>query len=215
MTTIFEDYLAAADAAVTLLASDEVATDWDAPSACAGFTVGGLAAHLGWQVQSARWALGSPRPAPDAPVTALLEHYAVAAWITAGVDEPVNVGIKESGEERSKAGPAEVARLTREAREAVAGLLAAIAPTEVVAVPWIEGRAMTAADLLSTRLMELLVHGDDLAASVGVPTAKVTDAAYERVNDLLVRLAAHRHGPVAVLRALSRTERAPKTVSAF
>ncbi|MBC3840168.1 maleylpyruvate isomerase family protein [Streptacidiphilus sp. 4-A2] len=214
MATIFEDYLAAADAAMALLASDEVAARWDEPSACAGFTVGGLAAHLGWQVQSARgrW---SPAPGPDAPLTGLLEHYAGAAWVGADLDAPVNVTIKETEEERSKAGPAEVLRLTREARDEAARQLAAMAPEDVVAMPWIEGRAVTAAVLLSTRLMELLVHGDDLAVSVDVPTAAVTDSAYERVNDLLVRLAARRHGPVAVLRALSRSERAPQTVSAF
>ncbi|WP_329560326.1 maleylpyruvate isomerase N-terminal domain-containing protein [Kitasatospora sp. NBC_01266] len=215
MAMIFDDFLAAADSAVALLASDEVAAGWGRASACEGFTVGGLAAHLGWQVQSARWALECPRPAADAPVTGLLGHYAAVPWLGAGVDAPVNVGIRDSGEQRSQAGPAEVARVTREARDEVVGLLAAAAPGEAVAMPWIEGRAMTAEDLLATRLMELLVHGDDLAVSVGVATAAVTDSAYERVNDLLVRLAARRHGPVALLRALARAERAPETVSAF
>jgi hypothetical protein len=35
------------------------------------------------------------------------------------------------------------------------------------------------------------------------------------VIDLLARLAVRRHGPTAVLRALSRAERAPGTISAF
>jgi len=51
--------------------------------------------------------------------------------------------------------------------------------------------------------------------SVGVETPPVPPAAVERVVDLLSRLAVRRHGPTAVLRALSRAERAPRTITAF
>jgi hypothetical protein len=63
--------------------------------------------------------------------------------------------------------------------------------------------------------MELVVHGDDLAVSVGVPTPVFPPAATEITLDLLVRVAAWRHGPVALVRALARRERAPETVAAF
>lgn len=215
MAMIFEDFLASADAAAGLLASDEVAARWGAASACEGFTVGGLAAHLGWQVQAARWAVESPRPAAGAEVTALAAHYARAAWLGRDAQAPANVGIREAGQERAQAGPAEQARLTREAREALAGAFGSLAPSDVVAVPWIEGRAMTLEDLLSTRVLELLIHTDDLAVSVGVDTPLSSDAAYGRVIAVLSGLSVRRFGPVAVLRALSRAERSPETVSAF
>ncbi|MBR7830710.1 maleylpyruvate isomerase N-terminal domain-containing protein, partial [Actinospica sp. MGRD01-02] len=198
-----------------LLASAEVAGRWAEPSACAGFTVGGLAAHLGWQVQSARWAVESERPQDGAVVTALAAHYEQAAWVGADLDTPVNRGIVETGETRAEQGPAEVLRLTREAREYLAECFGRLSPEEVIAMPWIEGRAMTLNDVLTTRVLELVIHTDDLAASVGLETPPATESAYERVFALLIPLAARRHGPVALLRALSRAERAPESVSAF
>jgi hypothetical protein len=90
MVNIFEEFLSASDAALGLLESGEVAAGWGSASACEGFTVGGLSAHLGWQVQSARWAVESERPAAGARVTPLAEHYARALWVGADVDAPVN-----------------------------------------------------------------------------------------------------------------------------
>ena len=215
MVKIFDDFLAASDAAIVLLEKTEVTGRWAEPSACAGFTVGGLAAHLGWQVQSAEWAVRSARPEPGAAVTALIEHYEKAAWIGADLEAPVNAGIRETGEKRAAAGPAEVLRLTVEARGYLAERFESLSPEEVIALPWIEGRAMTAGDVLATRVLELLIHTDDLAVSVGVPTPQAPESAYARVIGLLAPLAVRRHGPIPVLRALSRAERAPESVSAF
>lgn len=215
MAMIFEDFLAAADAAIGLLESAEVTGRWAEPSACAGFTVGGLAAHLGWQVQSARWAVESERPASGAVVTELTAHYEQAAWVGADLDAPVNAGIRESGEKRAEAGAAEVVQLTREARAYLAESFTSLTPDQVIAMPWIEGRAMTLADVLATRVLELLIHTDDLAVSVGLETPLASESAYARVIGLLAPLAVRRHGPIPVLRALSRAERAPQTVSAF
>jgi hypothetical protein len=215
MVMIFDEFLGAADAALGLLESAEVAAGWGAASACEGFTVGGLAAHLGWQVQSARWAVESERPAAGAEVTPLAEHYARALWVGAGLDAPVNVGIRDSGEERAVAGVVEVARSTREARVVLAGAFGSLSPREVVAVPWVPGRAMTVEDVLATRVLELLVHGDDLAVSVGVATPAASDAAYERVVGILAGISVRRHGGLAVVRGLARAERAPASISAF
>jgi hypothetical protein len=70
-------------------------------------------------------------------------------------------------------------------------------------------------DILTTRMMELAVHSDDLAVSVGIATPALPQSAVDTVIDLLSRLAVRRHGPTAVLRALSRAERAPATIAAF
>jgi hypothetical protein len=63
--------------------------------------------------------------------------------------------------------------------------------------------------------MEIAVHGDDLAVSVDVPTPAFPDEVFAPVVALLTGLAARRHGQAALLRALSRSERAPATVSAL
>ncbi|WP_220182723.1 hypothetical protein [Sphaerisporangium album] len=64
-------------------------------------------------------------------------------------------------------------------------------------------------------MMELAVHSDDLAVSVGVPTPPLDPGAVDTVIGLLSRLAVRRHGPVNVLRALSRAERAPALINAI
>ena len=59
------------------------------------------------------------------------------------------------------------------------------------------------------------MHGDDLAASLEVATPAYPDSAFETVIDLLVRLSVSRNGALPVLRALSRAERAPRSIAAF
>ena len=88
------------------------------------------------------------------------------------------------------------------------------APADPVLIPW-QGWALTAHDFLVTRLMEMLVHSDDLAAGLDVPTPQFPDEAVRLVLGLLTAVAVERHGQTALVRALSRPQRAPDSVSAF
>jgi hypothetical protein len=63
--------------------------------------------------------------------------------------------------------------------------------------------------------MEIVVHSDDLAASVGLPTPEFPESVAAPVLALLTGVATRRHGQAAVVRALSRPQRAPSSVSAF
>jgi len=83
-----------------------------------------------------------------------------------------------------------------------------------VHVPW-GPWALSLDDFLTTRLLEIAVHCDDLAVSVGVPTPPLDPPALDPVLALLTRLAVRRHGQAAVLRAFSRAERAPATIAAI
>ena len=80
-------------------------------------------------------------------------------------------------------------------------------------IPW-QWWSLRRADFLLTRLLEIVVHSDDLAVSVRVATPEFPDEAFEPVRDLLVRLAVRRHGQSAVVGTLSRRERA-KPIFAF
>ncbi|MDX3106922.1 hypothetical protein [Nonomuraea angiospora] len=64
-------------------------------------------------------------------------------------------------------------------------------------------------------MMELAVHIDDLAVSAGMETPALPTDATDTVVGILATLAARRRGAVAVLRALTRVERAPATITAF
>ncbi|MEU6074733.1 maleylpyruvate isomerase N-terminal domain-containing protein [Micromonospora sp. NPDC047074] len=212
MSPIRTAYLTAARSAVDLLADPAVAARWDEPSALPAFGVAGLAGHLASQVLGAPAVLAAPLPADD-PVD-LLDHYARGTWLGAPVDATVNVAIRRAGDGFAADGPvALVERCVATLRE-LTDALAAEQPERVVFLkrgPW----SLTLDDYLTTRLMELVVHADDLAVSVGVPTPELPPEAVDPVLTLLARLAVRRHGQPAVLRALSRSERAPTTVAAL
>ena len=64
-------------------------------------------------------------------------------------------------------------------------------------------------------MVEIVVHTDDLARSIDVPTPAFPDDVYRPVLHLLAELATERHGQAALTSALTRRERMPDTVSAF
>jgi hypothetical protein len=207
-----DDFLAAARAAAALLHSPAVSAAWERPSALPEFRVSGLAGHLAYQVLALPEALAGP--VPDEPVIPLLGHYDRAAWVGAPLDADINVGLREGGERLAADGPEALADRVDAAVAGLAAVLPAVGDRPVrmpVWGPW----SLMLHDLLTTRLMELAVHADDLAVSVGLPTPELPASAVETVVDLLSRLAVRRHGPVAVLRALSRAERAPSSIVAF
>ncbi|MFI0447310.1 maleylpyruvate isomerase N-terminal domain-containing protein [Actinomadura sp. 6N118] len=212
MMTIRETYLGAAESAVGLLADPAVAAEWQEPSALADFTVGGLAAHLAFQIFCVPSVLAEA-PGDEEPI-GLLDHYARAAWVDAGLDDEPNVALRRRGEELAADGAEQT---TARAERTVADLRDVLAdePADrAVLLPW-NGWSLFLDDFLVTRTMELTVHSDDLAVSVGVPTPPASPEAADVVAVLLTRLAVRKHGLTPVLRALSRAERAPETIAAF
>ena len=205
-------YLVAASSAVDLLAEPAVARGWSEPSALAKLSVGGLAAHLGVQVLNVPLALDHDVP-DEAPI-GLLEHYARVAWLGADLDGDANSGIRAGSESQAAAGAVALVSQVREQVDHLRSRLAAEPPDRVVRLPW-TGWSLSLDDLLVTRLMEIAVHSDDLAVSVGVEPPRLPDAVLDPVLDLLTRLSVRRHGATAVLRALSRAERAPTSIAAF
>jgi hypothetical protein len=144
----------------------------------------------------------------------MLDHYARVAWVDAELDDEVNVGIRDSGEAAAAKG---VEALTDEVAEVVGTLDAALSAESsgrVVYLPW-TGWSLRLEHFLITRMMEIAVHSDDLAVSVGIAAPVLPPAVLDPVTDLLVRLSVRRHGQAAVLRALARSERAPENITAF
>ncbi|NJQ01288.1 maleylpyruvate isomerase N-terminal domain-containing protein [Streptomyces zingiberis] len=216
--SIVDGYLSAAERAVALLESPEVAAAWERPSALPEMSVGALSGHLAHQLFSVDAALrtcGDPgsRQSRETPIP-LLDHYTRATWIGAPPDAEVNVGIRAKGEEIAAQG---APRLTELARTTLAGqrtTLAGYSGEEVAFLPE-RGWALRLDDFLVTRMLELAVHQDDLAVSAGLPTPELPASAFDPVVALLTRLAARRHGRTALLRALSRAERAPAAINAM
>lgn len=197
-------FLLAAETVRALVDRPEVTVHWSQPSALPRLSVGGLAVHLGNQVVRAAQ-LVERDPAGLEVLVDADEHYARSAWPTAAPEDPVN----DRGDDETAAleGPVVlhdrvVAHLTAY-RDAVAGGTA----RDVVPVPW-AGWALRREDFLLTRLLEIVVHTDDLAVSVGIETPPFPPDVFDPVRDLLVRLAVARHGQSRVVAALTRRERA-------
>ena len=78
------------------------------------------------------------------------------------------------------------------------------------------GRVLPIDDCAAACLLELVVHADDLAVSVGLEPVVFSEPAIDLVVVTLSRISRKRHGDVAVIRSLSRPERAPAHgISAF
>jgi hypothetical protein len=212
MTPTKDAFVQAAAPAAALLRDPAVAASWDSASVLREFSVAGLAGHLARQVLAVPRVLAQPVPA-DEPVS-LLDHYALVSWIDAGPDDEANVEIRRSGEDEAADGAAALAAKTGVAVEALRSALPAEPAGRLVRPSWVSW-TLTLDDFLVTRMMEIAVHSDDLALSVGVVTPALSPAVLAPVLELLTRLAVRRHGPTAVLRALSRSERAPGTIAAF
>lgn len=195
--------------ALDLVRRPEVAERWTAPSVLPGMSVGALAVHLGRQPVRAAELL--PRT-DDLPVLdSADEHYHRSSWVTAPPDDPVHD--RTADHDDAVLGPATLAARTDLAVAEVVRVVAEGRAQAVVPVPW-AGWALRRDDFLLTRMLEVVVHADDLARSVGVPTPEFPDPVFAPVRDLLVRLAVHRHGQSAVVSALTRRERA-EPIAAF
>ena len=205
-------FLAAVDLSLDLAARPEVRGAWERESACAGMTVGGLTHHL---LKQAGNTVRGLRATPDgAPPIALLEHYARAAWVEAGPEDEANVSIRDGENDGAQVGPDVVLELAAEWADDLPALLEAARDPDTIFIPW-QGWSLTTEDFLTTRMMELVVHGDDLAASVGLHTPTYPEGVITPVLGLLTGVAVRRHGQTAVVRGLSRPQRAPAVISAF
>ncbi|MDI6099474.1 maleylpyruvate isomerase N-terminal domain-containing protein [Actinoplanes sp. NEAU-A12] len=207
-----QDYLDTAAVATTLLADPAVARCWTEPSCLRKFRVCGVAGHLAGQVTQVVGVLDSEPPG-TAPVS-LVEHYGRSTWTDGDIDSALNTGIRQSGEDTAAAG---VTAMHTEVTAALTDLrrrLPAEPVERIIQLPW-GPWALTLDDFLTTRMLEIAVHSDDLAVSVGVATPVLPPSALETVLDLLCRWSASRHGGTAVLRALARHERAPTGIAAL
>lgn len=203
----------AAEHVHALVSRPEVVAAWTAESSCAGMTVGALTRHLVEQTRYVVLLLGPDAPAApaDAPSIGLLEHYARPPWVGSGADEAGRLVVEKS-ERQAVDGPETAAALQAEAVGQLPAVLAA-APASTY-LPW-TGALLPTDDFLVTRLMEIVVHTDDLATSVDVAVPEFGPAVLGPVLGVLTGLAVVRHGQDAVVRTLTRPQRAPASISAF
>ncbi|MEU1249212.1 maleylpyruvate isomerase N-terminal domain-containing protein [Micromonospora arida] len=203
-------FLDAAETATALLRNPILAKQWSSPSALPDFSTGGLARHLANQVTKTVTLLAAP---PGESAISVLSHFTRNAWVTSGVDGADNIDIRRRSEQTAAATtPRELADAVDTALISLGVTVAAQPPDRIVDLgDW----GLTVDDFLLTRVMELVVHTDDLAVSLGLPTPSMPQTATEATIQLLCSLAAWRHGSLNVIRTLARQERAPTSISAL
>jgi hypothetical protein len=207
------DFLVAAKSAVELIGEVEVVRRWEQPSALAELSVGGLAAHLGDQILPVHAAVTAGTNVTDEEPVSLLEHYDRVAWANSGIEDASNVTIREGAEQHAAPGhDALVASLEHAMRDIRTAFDALVLPP-AIRMPWWDW-SLSFDDYLVGRVMEIVVHNDDLAVSVDTPPPLLPEEVLGPVLALLVGVSLHKHGQAAVVRALSRSERAGN-ISAF
>ena len=200
--SVREAFLDAGRVAADLISRPEVESSWDSPSALPEFTVRGLAGHLLRATGSVEAYLDRPEP-EGVPVTAA--EYYVQAVEEPDIHSEVHRAIRQRGEDEAAGGVAAVRSRSHELLDRLRERLAAEEPGRKVRA--YKDLVLVLDDYLVTRMIELTVHVDDLAVSVGVPPPPLPPDATRLSIGALVEAAKLKHGDLAVLRALTRRER--------
>jgi hypothetical protein len=211
--SVRSDFLVAAQSAIELIGEVEVVRGWKEPSALADLSVGGLAAHLGDQILPVHAAVTAGTNVTDEEPVSLLEHYDRVAWANNGIDDPSNVTIREGAEQHAQPGHDALVGSLEHAMHDIRTAFDALVLPPAIRMPWWDW-SLSFDDYLVGRVMEIVVHNDDLAVSVDTPPPLLPEEVLGPVLALLVGVSLHKHGQAAVVRALSRSERAGN-ISAF
>ena len=185
-----------------------LAERYESPSALAEFSVRGLAGHLRRAMTMVEAYLDEAAPAADSGSD--VEKSAAAYFATVlpadqDLDSEFHRAIRQRGIETA---PERAVDFSLEWAETASNLITRLEqePADRL-VQVFGGVVLTLDEYLATRLVELVVHADDLAVSLGVAPALLSPAVTGLVITTLVEVARLRHGETAVVRALSRRER--------
>lgn len=203
MNSVRRAFLDASAVAGTVVERPDVRDRWDGGSALAELSIGALAGHLVRATGSVPAYLDRPEPVTEAPIGPA-EYYA-RALDTFDLSSDLHRAIRRRSEEEAAAGYDGVVARLRAAQSALEKRLEEEPEQRLVRV--FKDLVLRLDDYLITRIVETVVHTDDLAGSLGVETPAFDAYALELAIGNLVDVARFRHGDIAVIRALARRER--------
>ena len=127
--------------------------------------------------------------------------------------DPFSASLRAAAEAFAQTGPEIVMAACTTARDELVGLLTGVPAARPVPVVRVPGGQVELVEYLRTRVLELVVHGDDVVCSVaGMSVASPPPATMGTCMDVCLELARARAGDLPVLRAFTRRERAEKDV---
>lgn len=200
-------FLSAADSTRPLLDLPALDREWDRPSALERMTVGELAAHLSRAVTVVPRYLDTDAPPPFRDAA---DYFlTIFPEVETDLDSEMAAAVRSRATEEARQGPEALRAAWDRTRADLEIRLGTGDPGQGIAV---RGSSMRIEDYLVTRLVELVVHADDLAASLEAVTPRFDPTVTGTVIDCLTRIASRRHSPEAVIRAMTRLERADPAV---
>jgi hypothetical protein len=205
----------AAEAFGEIVARPEVGKAWGEPSALEGYSVGAVVAHVNAAIGWLGPLLDAPAE-PDLRPTPPVDYLRFLHGLKIGSDgpdrHPLHDVLHAQFERAATRGWESnrdkflglVERLTARLEGESATRLLDLRPTAPLVV--------RLGDFLRTRVLELVVHGDDLAVSAGLDAPPLPEGAAAVAIDVMLAVARAAHGDLAVVRALARRERASAAV---
>jgi hypothetical protein len=192
-------FLACSDAVVLALGDPAVRAAWGDPSYLADQTVGMLAGHVARSITTVGGYLDAPPPDDDGVDLASTAAYLAMA---SALDDAAHAGVRARSAAIAEAGPDAVGGEALDALLALRSRLDDEPPDRRLSV--FGGAVMRLDDYLGTRVVEQVVHLDDLARSVGREPWDVDEAAQAHAIRAAVDAGTRVHGSLAMLRALYR-----------
>jgi hypothetical protein len=205
----------AAEAFAEIVDRPEVGKTWEQPSALEGYSVGAIVGHVNAAIGWLGPLLDAPAQ-PDLRPTPLNDLLGFVHGLKIGPNgadrHPVHDVVRDQCERAARHGWESnrdkfrglAVRLTARLEGESGNRLLDLRPT----VPLV----VRLGDWLPTRVLELVVHGDDLATSAGIECPPLSGAAAGVAIEVMLAVARAAHGDLAVIRALARRERAGAAV---
>ncbi len=204
--------MGAADCVVATIRHPDIEGAWDRDSALPKYTIGGLTGHLARAVLAPADYLQRPEPLGAAPVGPA-EYFLQAAGDADPVESTEHQQVRARAGAEAEDGPQRLARRVERAAGDLRTKLNTLPEATVIEV--FGTMAMRLDDYLITRVVEIVVHLDDLEASVHVDLPALPPGALDLTLATLFEIATARHGPKEMLRALARRERSETYPRAF
>lgn len=200
-------FLETVDTVRPLLDHTQLAKRWEEPSCLERMTIGSLTAHLTRAATLVSRYLeteGKP-PLLDAPGY----YINMMEQADTDLDSQLAVSVRERADADAAPGLETVRDRWDELRARLGESLPMVPEDRAIGV---RAASMTVHEYLRTRLVEMVVHADDLAASLGVDPPALPEDATRDVLACLIEIASRRSGTLDVIRAVSRVERGDPTV---
>lgn len=182
-----------------------LAERFEGPSALAEFSVRGLAGHLRRAMTMVETYLDQPAPTDDVEHLSASAYFATVLPSDRDLNSEFHRAIRQRGIETAPDRPDDFSLMWAETAGNLITRLEQEPDDRLVQV--FGDLVLTLDEYLATRIVELVVHADDLAVSLDVAPALLSPAVTGLVITTLVEVARIRHGDSAVVRALSRRER--------